>query len=235
MMKTRIGLLLVFFQFLFWGGSILLFGLDCAAQDESTDSFGAQTSREQWDNAQSRGKTGSSVSMNPLDDNRPDISDVQNAQPRSSKRPGTIVNTQPQTPPYSQDRSPSSPDNGWIQNDRNNQYGNYSTGRSAGGSCRSGQGIRPPRIQVGRVAPVRTVLSGKYRIEGSMLGACVKEAGYFENGRLRGRIDFPYTDAFERREFTFEATAGNGGALRIYNSLGDEDVVDLDNLIANSK
>lgn len=124
---------------------------------------------------------------------------------------------------------------GRYNDDRYND-GRYNDGRndSGGGSeaCRSAR-VRPPRIEVGRVKPSGGLFSGKYKIEGSVFGACIEEAGYFEQGKLKEPIQFPLTDRFDRQEFSFTVRSGRGGEIRAYTSDGREEVVPVDELISN--
>ncbi len=94
--------------------------------------------------------------------------------------------------------------------------------------CRSGRGIRPPRIELGDLRPTGGLFSGKYKAQGSMFGACVQEAGYFEEGRLKESLKFPMTDAYQRVEFSFTVKTGRRGELRIYSVSGDEDIISID-------
>ena len=94
--------------------------------------------------------------------------------------------------------------------------------------------VKRPRIEIGKVKKSGGVFSGKYRVEGSMYGACIEEAGLFVGGRLRKSVDFPFTDKFKRKEFSFQVRSGKRAQLRIYTINGREDVVDIDEEITES-
>ena len=97
--------------------------------------------------------------------------------------------------------------------------------------CRSLDRIRRPRIEIGRVKPSGGLFSGKYRINGSVYGACIEEAGYFERGRLKDEVQIPLDDRYTRREFSFQVRSGRSGEIRVYTIDGREDIVDVDELI----
>ena len=90
--------------------------------------------------------------------------------------------------------------------------------------------IRPPRIEVAKVRDSGGIFSGKLRVQGSIVGMCVEEAGYFEKGRLKERFEFPYTSRFKRREFSIQARTGRQGKIRVLTSDGKEEVVEIDDL-----
>lgn len=100
--------------------------------------------------------------------------------------------------------------------------------------CRRGR-YQPPRIEIGEVRASGGLFSGKYRISGAVHGTCVQEAGYFENGRLKERIEFPLDDNFQRREFQVRVKSGNNGELRVYSTTGHEDIVYVDEEISARK
>lgn len=101
--------------------------------------------------------------------------------------------------------------------------------------CQRLRRVRAPRIEIGKLKPTGGLFSGKYRAEGSMYGACVEEAGYFENGRLKEEVRFPITDSYKRKEFSFKVRTGRNGELRIYTVTGAEDTVSIDEEIANQQ
>lgn len=99
-------------------------------------------------------------------------------------------------------------------------------------ACR-GARVRPPRIEIGRVRASGGLFSGKYKLEGSLYGACIEEAGYFEEGRLKEPIQFPLTDRFNRQEFSFTVRSGRRGEIRAYTSDGREEIIPVDEVISN--
>jgi hypothetical protein len=106
--------------------------------------------------------------------------------------------------------------------------------RDAKRRCRR-QDIRSPRIDIGRVRSSGGMLSGKYRIEGSLIGSCIKEAGYFEHGRMKKEFEFPLDDQFRREEFELRVRSGKAGEIRILTTDGQEDSISVDRLIGSGE
>jgi hypothetical protein len=90
--------------------------------------------------------------------------------------------------------------------------------------------IRRPRIEVGSVRASGGLFSNKKRIKGSIFGACVEEAGYFENGRLKQEFPFPLSDRYQRRDFEVQARTGRNAEIRVFTVDGREDSIDIDDL-----
>ena len=97
--------------------------------------------------------------------------------------------------------------------------------------CRNLGRIRRPRIEISRVKQSGGLFSGKYRINGSIYGACIEEAGYFERGRLKNEVVIPLDDRYSRREFSFQVRPGRRGQIRVYTLDGREDIIDVDEVI----
>lgn len=88
--------------------------------------------------------------------------------------------------------------------------------------CERRDNMRPPRIEITRVKPTGDLFSGKYRIEGSITAACVEEAGYYERGRLKDKIDIPLASNFQRQDFKLTVRTGKSGEIRVLTVTGDE-------------
>ncbi|RMD87390.1 MAG: hypothetical protein D6808_01515 [Candidatus Dadabacteria bacterium] len=101
-------------------------------------------------------------------------------------------------------------------------------GKAAYKRCRKLFRISPPRVDVGRIKPAGNIFGNKVKVIGSLYGQCVQEAGYFEYGRLKQRIDFPISDIFQRREFTIYGRKNRRGEIKIYTIDGQEDSVFID-------
>lgn len=99
--------------------------------------------------------------------------------------------------------------------------------------CRDAR-VQRPRIEIGRVRPTGGVFSGKFKVSGSIYGACVQEAGYFEEGRLKESIRFPLDDRYNRQEFEITGRSGRRGELRVYTTDGRDDVISIDEELRNS-
>jgi len=93
--------------------------------------------------------------------------------------------------------------------------------------------IRPPRIEIGRIRPGAVLFGGKFKAEGSIYGNCIEEAGYFENGRLKERFDFPFSDRYQRKDFSVEVRTGKLGEIRLHSTDGKEDRVYIDEEIVS--
>ncbi len=102
--------------------------------------------------------------------------------------------------------------------------------RQALARCRN-MYIAPPRIDLGELRPTGSLFSGKYKVEGSIRGVCIAEAGYFENGRLRESVEIPLSDLFSRREFKFKVQSGRRGEIRVTTIDGQENFIDIDSAI----
>lgn len=87
---------------------------------------------------------------------------------------------------------------------------------------------RRPRIEITRLKPTGSLFSGKYKLEGSIYGNCIEEAGYFEYGRLKEEIEIPLDDRFTRKEFEIRVRSGNRGTIRAYTTDGKEEEIDID-------
>lgn len=91
--------------------------------------------------------------------------------------------------------------------------------------------IKDPKIKLGRMRKSGGIFSGKYRVDGSIRGNCINEAGYYEDGRLKEKITFPFDDSFRREEFNVRVRSGREGEIRAYTTDGREEVIDVDELI----
>lgn len=121
-----------------------------------------------------------------------------------------------------------------YRDDYRDRYSNNRGGSSIDRICRRGN-YRQPRIEIEEFRPSGGLFSGKYRINGSVFGACVEEAGYFERGRLKQNFNFPYNDRFKRKSFSLQIRTGRNGEIRVYTSDGSEDFVRVDDLLRNNQ
>ena len=97
----------------------------------------------------------------------------------------------------------------------------------AGRRCRETR-IRSPQIEIGQIRPTGGLFSGKYKFEGAIAGICIEEAGYYEKGRLKERIELPLSDTFQRKEFEVKVRTGEKGEIRVFTSDGKEQFVAVD-------
>ena len=95
--------------------------------------------------------------------------------------------------------------------------------------------VKAPRIELGQIKPQGGPFSGKHKAEGSVYGACIEEAGYYENGRMKQKIDFPLSERYQRKEFSFDVHTGKNGEIRVFTVSGREDVIYVDEEIANQR
>jgi hypothetical protein len=100
--------------------------------------------------------------------------------------------------------------------------------------CRDAR-IRRPQIDIGRVRSSGGMLSSKYRLEGSIYGNCIEEAGYFENGRMKEEMSFPLDDRYQRQEFRVQVRSGMRGEIRAYTTDGRIEVIDVDEQIKDNQ
>ena len=63
--------------------------------------------------------------------------------------------------------------------------------------------------------------SKTYVVKGFIVGACLKEAGYYEDGVLKKEITVPGKPAFKRYPFQVEVRPEQGPQIRAYNLFGD--------------
>ena len=87
--------------------------------------------------------------------------------------------------------------------------------------------ISAPRIEVSDVR-AGGFFSSESRIEGTVEGSCLTEAGYFERGRKVRDIPVNVSRDFSRYNFDINARPQAGSEIRAYNKFGDYDVFDLE-------
>jgi len=115
---------------------------------------------------------------------------------------------------------PTLPPGGGSQN-----VGNYD---AAYQNCRRMYRIGYPRVEIGRLSPSGNMFSGDQRASGSIFGQCVQEAGYFEYGQIKEKINFPMSDRYERMNFSIKVRSNRNGEIRVYTTDGQEAVVSVD-------
>ncbi len=106
---------------------------------------------------------------------------------------------------------------------------------SAAGRCRRAKRVQAPKIEIGKVEATGGLFSGKYHISGSLFGSCIEEAGYFENAKLKQKIEFPLTDTVKRVEFKVNTKTGKNGEIRIYSTTGQESIEFVDEIVAREQ
>lgn len=115
---------------------------------------------------------------------------------------------------------PTVPPPGGSQN-----VGNYD---AAYQNCRNMYRVGYPRVEIGRLSPSGNMFSGDQRASGSIFAQCVQEAGYFEYGQLKEKINFPMSDRYERMNFSVKVRSNRNGEIRVYTTDGQEAVVSVD-------
>lgn len=95
-------------------------------------------------------------------------------------------------------------------------------------TCRRMYRIAYPRVEIGRLNPSGNIFSGDQRASGSIYGQCIQEAGYFEYGQLKEKIDFPLSDRFERRNFSVKMRSNRNAEIRVYTTDGQEAIARVD-------
>lgn len=88
--------------------------------------------------------------------------------------------------------------------------------------------IGRPYITIARVRPTGNVFGSKYKVNGSVEGMCLIEAGYFEGERKVS--DIPVSPSRDFRRFEFEVTVRGDEfpELRVYTINGDREIRPLD-------
>jgi len=94
-------------------------------------------------------------------------------------------------------------------------------------NCRTLYRIGRPIIEINRVKPTGNIFSGDQKVEGSIYAQCVQEAGYYESGRLKERIDFSLNDRFNRKEFNLRSSQNQNGEIRVYTTDGQQETYSL--------
>lgn len=91
--------------------------------------------------------------------------------------------------------------------------------------------LKKPLIEVSDKEARGGLFSGKYRLYGSIFAACVNEAGYYERGKLKDKLDFPLSSDYERRSFEFKVRSGRGGAIKVYSANGEVESLSVDDML----
>ena len=87
--------------------------------------------------------------------------------------------------------------------------------------------VAPPRIYLGRVTPVGGPFSGRVRVQGTVEGVCLSDAGIFDGGRKVETISVRAQRRLQRYDFDVQVNAARSAELRAYNTAGDSDVVEV--------
>lgn len=87
--------------------------------------------------------------------------------------------------------------------------------------------LRRPAIEVSRERSTGNYFDDKVKVTGTIEGACLSEAGYYENGRKVEDIPLVTSRNFKRFEFQVKGRESREGEVRVYNTLGDRDVYEL--------
>jgi hypothetical protein len=124
---------------------------------------------------------------------------------------------------------------GRNENWNNEEESNYDYGqnrpRSTQARCTQGR-YKEPQIEIDSVQPTGGLFSGKYKVRGSIFGACLEETGYFEDGRKRSDFRLPpYSERFNRVPFELKVQQGRGGEIKVYSSNGGRDSVYIDDIL----
>lgn len=84
--------------------------------------------------------------------------------------------------------------------------------------------LAPPKVFVYKVRRTNIPPYDRVRVSGTIEGACLAEAGYFERGHLEKKVAVKTTRDFERINFTVEVRPQVAPEIRVYNTVGDSDV-----------
>jgi len=111
-----------------------------------------------------------------------------------------------------------------------NRRKNFDSNEQQG--CERRQRLTAPEIEVAQIRQSGGLFSGKRRVSGSIKGACIEEAGYYEEGRLKSSFDIPFQNRFRRNQFEVQITSGKNGEIRVLTYDGTEEVIRVDELIS---
>jgi hypothetical protein len=91
--------------------------------------------------------------------------------------------------------------------------------------CRNlvGSRIARPRVRIDRVKPTGNVFGDKVKVEGTIEGVCISEAGLFEDGDKKEEIRVTMVPEFRRYEFEVRTKINRDPEIRVYNIAGDSD------------
>jgi len=92
--------------------------------------------------------------------------------------------------------------------------------------------LTAPEIEVAQIRQSGGLFSGKRRVSGSIKGACIEEAGYYEEGKLKNSFEIPFQNRFRRSQFEVQITSGKNGEIRVLTFDGTEEVIRVDELIS---
>ena len=82
-----------------------------------------------------------------------------------------------------------------------------------------------PRVNIHRVRPTGNLFGDRVRVEGSVEGVCLVEAGLFESGRKEQSIRIVTSPMFRRYDFSVRTRIAHRPEIRVYNVVGDRDEV----------
>ena len=88
--------------------------------------------------------------------------------------------------------------------------------------------IARPRVDIFEVKDRGNMFDSKYKVYGAVEGICLVEAGYFERGRKIEAIPIVTKSQFGRYEFKVDIRDDKGPEIRVYNSVGDYDIYEID-------
>jgi hypothetical protein len=94
--------------------------------------------------------------------------------------------------------------------------------------CREMRRLNPPEIYISRVKKSGNMFKNKYRVQGSIEGVCLSEAGLFHHGKKDESIRVLTSANFQRYDFEVIARADDDPEIRAYNVQGDRESVDID-------
>jgi hypothetical protein len=107
----------------------------------------------------------------------------------------------------------------------NNQAENPPAYVQASSECRDipRTRIRKPNIEVSRERPGNN-WNDRIKVQGTVEGQCLTEAGYYEDGRKIQSIPLVTSRDFQRFDFDIKARGGRDPEIRVYNVHGDRDI-----------
>lgn len=100
-------------------------------------------------------------------------------------------------------------------------------------SCRvlRGRHLPKPRIDIQRIQ--RAGNGDRYYVYGTVSGRCLSEAGYYERGKKREEVAVTTFNGLTRTPFTLRVRANRLPEIRVYNTYGGSNRIDLSARLAS--
>lgn len=102
-------------------------------------------------------------------------------------------------------------------------------------ACKISAGTSKPRIQVDLAKPVGSPYSTIYIISGKIVGSCIDEAGYYENGEIKQKFYIPLSTKLTKFNYNITTYKGLKAEVRVYSLDGRQDKLDIEEEIRRNR